>query len=184
MHSGRESGHPSGGESGHTIPRKLDTGFHKIEDVTSDGLLVRKTKFRKSRLVPLHPTARHGLERYLALRKKVTGPECSLFVSLWGTSLRYSTVSAVFLGLARSAGLRAGPRTRGPTIHDARHTFAVRALEACCGNETEIRRHSLALITYLGHAHYSDTFWYLQATPKLMQTISDDSERLFEPAQS
>jgi len=37
-----------------------------IADVTSDGLLIRETKFRKTRLVPLHDTAATGLQRYLA----------------------------------------------------------------------------------------------------------------------
>ena len=36
-----------------------------IADVTSDGLLIRETKFRKTRLVPLHDTAVAGLQRYL-----------------------------------------------------------------------------------------------------------------------
>ena len=57
-----------------------------------------------------------------------------------------------------------------------RHTFAVRALEAAGGDGKEIRRHILSLSTYLGHAHPSDTYWYLQATPKLMADISEASE--------
>ena len=40
-----------------------------FDDVTTDGLMIRGTKFRKSRLVPLHETARVGLERYLNLRR-------------------------------------------------------------------------------------------------------------------
>ena len=37
----------------------------RYDDITPDGLVIRATKFRKSRLVPLHDTARAGLERYL-----------------------------------------------------------------------------------------------------------------------
>jgi integrase len=40
-----------------------------VADVTCDGLLIRKTKFRKTRLVPLHDTAVAGLQRYLARRR-------------------------------------------------------------------------------------------------------------------
>ena len=156
----------------------------QLADITSDGLVVRKTKFRKGRLVPLHPTASAGLDRYLALRKKTSGSDTSLFVSLWGTGLRYSTVSATFLEIARSAGVRRGPGTPGPRIHDARHTFAVRALEACRGGSDEIARHVLALSTYLGHAHPSDTFWYLHATPLLMQDIASAGESLFKGGRS
>lgn len=156
----------------------------QFKDITPDGLFVRETKFRKSRLVPLHPTASCGLDRYLVLRKKVAGPDRSVFVSLWGTGLRYPTVCRVFLELARSTGLRPGPGTPGPRLHDARHTFAVRALEACRGGGAEIARHILALSTYLGHAHPSDTFWYLHATPKLMQGIACAGEHFFEGGQS
>jgi integrase len=156
----------------------------QLEDITSDGLVIRRTKFRKSRLVPLHPTARCGLERYVALRTENTTTDRSVFISLWGTGLRYSTVCAVFLQLARSIGLRGGPGTAGPRIHDARHTFAVRALEACSGNDAEVAHHILALSTYLGHAHPSDTFWYLHATPKLMAGIACAGELLFEGGRS
>ena len=40
-----------------------------VADVTRDGLLIRETKFRKTRLVPLHDTAIAGLKRYLAGRR-------------------------------------------------------------------------------------------------------------------
>jgi integrase len=151
----------------------------QLDDVTPDALVVRKTKFRKSRLVPLHPTARVGLERYLALRRKAGSRDRSVFVSLWGSGLHYPTVCATFLHLARSAGVRGGPGTSGARLHDARHTFAVRALESCRGGSAEIARHTLALSTYLGHAHPSDTYWYLYATPLLMQSIACAGETVF-----
>ena len=152
----------------------------QLKDITQDGLVVRNTKFRKNRLVPLHPTARRGLDQYLSFRDRIVGSDSSVFISLWGTGLSYSTVCAVFLELARSTGLRQEPGTPGPSLHDLRHTFAVRSLEQCRGGEAEVARHILALSTYLGHAHPSDTYWYIQATPKLMQGITDAGERLFE----
>ena len=151
----------------------------QIDDTMGDALLVRKTKFRKSRLVPLHPTARAGLDRYIAQRQQVAARDRSVFVSLGGTGLRYATAYGTFLHIARSAGLRAGPGLPGPRLHDARHTFAVRALESCRGGASEITRHILALSTYLGHAHPSDTYWYLQATPRLMAGIACSGETLF-----
>jgi len=148
-------------------------------DLTDTALVVRNTKFRKSRLVPLHPTARQGLERYLARRQQVARSDPAFFVSHQGSRPRYSTVYAVFLEILRAARLRAGPGTPGPCIHDLRHTFAVRALERCAGGDEEVARHILALSTYLGHAHPSDTYWYLQATPKLLARIGERAESLF-----
>ena len=151
----------------------------QLDDVTSDGLLIRQTKFRKSRFVPLHVTARERLDRYITLRKPAGRDDDSLFISMWGTRLAYSTVVATFLELTRTIGLRGEPGTLGPCLHDFRHTFAVRSLEACNGGKEEITRHMLALSTCLGHAHISDTFYYLQATPKLMEETARAGEALF-----
>jgi integrase len=151
----------------------------RLDDLAGEAVVVRKTKFRKSRLVPLHPTARGGLDRYITLRQRVAARDRSVFVSLCGTGLRYPTVCATFLQIARAAGLRRGPGLPGPHLHDARHTFAVRALESCRGGGAEVARHILALSTYLGHAHPSDTYWYLQATPLLMESVAYAGETLF-----
>jgi integrase len=150
------------------------------QDITPAGVIVRNTKFRKSRLVPLHVTTQHGLQRYLALRQQIGGVNNSLFVALSGKPICYETVCSVFLQLMRSIGLRGKPGIAGPRIHDLRHTFAVRALEQCKGGDVEVARHILALSTYLGHAHPSDTYWYLQATPKLLSNIASAGESLFE----
>lgn len=156
----------------------------EVGDFTDDGLLVRATKFRKNRLVPLHQTTRCALLRYLKQRAGVAARSPAFFISLNGTGLYYSTVVTVFLSLSRSIGLRAGLGHRGPRIHDLRHTFAVRSLECCAGDATAIARHTTALSTYLGHTHVSDTYWYLQATPLLMSQIARASETLLRREQS
>lgn len=151
----------------------------QLDDLACDGLVIRQTKFRKSRLVPLHATAREGLGRYISRRKQAGRDDDSLFISMWGTRLAYPTVVATFLKLTRSIGLRGEPGTPGPCLHDFRHTFAVRSLEACNGGKDEIARHMLALSTCLGHAHVSDTYYYLQATPKLLEETARAGEALF-----
>ena len=150
----------------------------KLEDVTEDGLIIRETKFRKSRLVPLHETTIEALERYLRLRGHLGTLETAVFVSLNGTALSYSTVVTVFIHLLRQIGLRAGPGHPGPRLHDLRHTFTVRSLEQCGNDPQAIKRHMTALSTYLGHAHISDTYWYLQSTPILMSQIARAGEAL------
>lgn len=65
-------------------------------DFTSDGLLIRQSKFRKSRLVPLHDTAQAGLERYLARRLLLPGDRDHLFVCEHGRPLRYTAVAQAF----------------------------------------------------------------------------------------
>jgi len=111
----------------------------KLEDITEDGLIVQKTKFRKSRLVSLHETTCKGLSRYLDLRNRLKITNNAVFVSHAGESICYSTVATVFLSLLRSIGLRKGPGHPGPRLHDLRHTFAVRSLEQCSGNAVAIQ---------------------------------------------
>jgi integrase len=149
-----------------------------IDDLTTDGLLIRATKFKKDRLVPLHNSTRAALGRYLAARAKVLTTERTLFISRVGTGVKYPTVIAIFLSLARKIGLRGGPGCKGARLHDLRHTFAVRSLERCVGDRQSVARHITGLSTYLGHAHVSDTYWYLQATPALMQQIAQAGEAL------
>jgi integrase len=93
----------------------------RLEDVTEDGLIIRQTKFHKSRLVPVHPTTQQALDIYRNVREQLPTPDDALFVSLWGKRLAYVTVDAIFLRLARSIGLRGEPGQRGARMHDLRH---------------------------------------------------------------
>ena len=152
----------------------------RFGDVTSDGLVIRKAKFNKSRLVPLHETVASALGRYLELRRRASSVSDYVFVSPMGGRLPYKTVSQTFLRLMRQAGLRSGPGTPGPRIHDLRHTFAVRALEACPHDGSPVGWRVRALSTYLGHGNIADTCWYLQATPDLLRGVADACERFLE----
>lgn len=152
----------------------------RFGDVTSDGLVIRKTKFNKTRLVPLHETAAAALGCYLEQRRRASTVSDYVFVSPKGGRLPLPTVSKTFLHLARHAGLRAGPGTPGPRIHDLRHTFAVRALEACPHGGSPVGWHMRALSTYLGHRNVADTCWYLHATPLLMRGVADACERFLD----
>lgn len=149
-----------------------------LEDVTLDGLVIRRTKFQKTRLVPLHRTTTAALDRYLEQRRSVAGLDDHVFVSTKGCGLTYAMVNGTFRYLVQSIGVRPQPEQRQPRIHDLRHYFAIRALESCPSGHEDVSRHVLALSTYLGHAHVTDTYWYLQATPHLMRGIADACEAL------
>jgi integrase len=149
-----------------------------LDDVTADGLVIRETKFQKSRLLPLHATTRQALDRYLIARREVAVADRAIFISVAGQPLSYNTVRSVFLQLLDRTKLRGAHGGRDPRIHELRHTFAVRSLEQCRHNRTAVDRHIVALSTYLGHAHVTDTYWYLQATPVLMGQIAEAGEAL------
>src|SRR4030095_13397666 len=94
----------------------------RFEDITADGLVIRTTKFHKSRLVPLHPSAQAGLERYLERRRQLGGGDDHVFISLRRRGLCYSAVLETFRTLVREIGLQSDPRRSGPRprIHDFR----------------------------------------------------------------
>lgn len=157
---------------------RLSEAIHlRYADITADGLVIRRTKFRKSRLVPLHESTRAALERYLEQRRPYAPLDDHVFISLRRKPLLVRCAEHAFRTAARKIGLRCELGRPRPTIHSLRHTFAVRALEACPDERHRITQHMVALSTYLGHGHVGHTYWYLEATPQLMKDISERCER-------
>jgi len=146
-----------------------------VSDMTPDGLLIRKTKFQKTRLVPLHATTVAGLRRYLIRRQRVHAGAEQVFISTSGQPLAYPEVHHVFRTLLKSANLLPA-RGRAPRLHDMRHTFAVRALESSPAGRHRIGQHMVALATYLGHVNIDATYWYLDTTPDLLGDIAAAAE--------
>ena len=137
--------------------------------------MIRKGKFGKSRLVPIHPSTRAALERYLEARSAVRHPGDDLFVLGHGRAPTATRVYVVFVRIVRKLGYR-NPTGPGPRVHDLRHTFAVRSLEACGTDPQAVLRHMKALSTYLGHVDIANTYWYLEATPVLLKIIASTAE--------
>ena len=159
--------------------RRAEATGLRLDDATADGLQIRHAKGRKERLVPLHGSVRTALNRYLQIRLRCGSPSDRLFVLAGGRPVQPDYLSHTFVRLARQVGLRGSPGEPGPRLHDLRHSFATRALEtAVSGGRAETSRHLLALSTYLGHANATDTYWYLEATPVLLNQVSAATERL------
>ena len=144
----------------------------ELRDLTPDGLLIRESKFKKSRLLPLHDTTRAALEQYLSRRRRVAGDDPHLFVSRRGGKLSHATAVKTFHDIVTAAGIPREPGQPRPRLMDLRHTFAVRGLESCPGSRDQVGRHMLALTTYMGHAKVESTYWYLESTPELMTDIA------------
>ena len=145
----------------------------RYNDITPDGLVIRATKFQKNRLVPLHDTARAGLERYLQQRRPYAPFDDHVFISLRRKPLLISDVEAAFETVVAKLGLPTGRGQRHPTPHSLRHAFAIRALQTCPDGRDHITKHMLMLSTYLGHCNASLTYWYLEAVPELMRSIAE-----------
>jgi integrase len=167
--------------TGLRVSEALDLRF---SDVLPQGVLqIRRTKFGKSRLVPLHPTAATALSGYLEVRHQLPVTDDHLFLSAGNRRIDSSMVEYTFRRVRQLAGI-APARTRPPRIHDLRHTVATRALEQCPTSRETVARHFVALATYLGHSDIRHTYWYLEATPELMSGLADAAEALFGRGQA
>ncbi len=145
-----------------------------VSDLAPDGLIIRMTKFRKSRLVPVHPSVAAEIVRHMGYGARAATNH--IFTTKPGRPLPYREVWHRFRCILQAAGIGRAPGGPRPTIHSLRHTFAVRALETCPRDPVEIAHHMVALATYLGHVHISSTYWYLQATPRVSADIADACE--------
>ena len=158
--------------------RRSEAVSLRLTDITPDGLIIRETKFRKSRLVPLHESVREKLEAYLVIRGRVSTADDHLFVLSTGHPPCVSWVTKLFIRLCREIGVRGKRGEPGPRLHGLRHGFATRSVERVIqADRKSVDRHMLALSTYLGHSNLANTYWYLEATPVLLQTIADAAEK-------
>ncbi len=164
--------------------RKSEAVGLRYEDITADGLVIRQTKFRSSRLEPLHQTARAGLKRYLERRRPYAPFDDHVFISLQRKPLNVWDVDRAFRAAVTKVSLPHGRGRPQPTPHSLRHFFAVRALETCPDGRDRIAQHMVALSTVLGHRFVESTYWYLEATAELMTDIAERSESFFKAGQS
>ena len=151
-------------------------------DINQALLTVRFTKFSKSRLIPLHPSTVEKLMIYVNRRDQFFphSTTTAFFLSNQGTPLTDCTVRWTFVKLSRQIGLRKIGDSFGPRLHDLRHRFAVTTLLHWYQSGVDVEQRLPALSTYLGHAHVTDTYWYLSAIPELLALTKDLLEKRWE----
>ena len=142
-------------------------------DLDAGVITIQEAKLDRERLVPLHPSATEALRGYAAERDRLRPrPRANaFFLSTAGTALDPSGVGKTFRKITISIGVRT--TTVHPRIHDLRHGFAVRALIGWQRSGADVDEHIAVLATYLGHVSPADTYWYLSASPELMQLAAE-----------
>jgi integrase len=152
-------------------------------ELTTGTLTVRRTKFAKSRRLPLHPSTVKALVRYRRLRCRSVRAcaETPFFISTrgrrLGQPLSERQVHRVFIELRSQLGWINRGAQDGPRIHGLRHSFAVRRVMLWHKHGIDIDQAMLSLSTYLGHAKISNTYWYLTGVPELMGLAGKKFER-------
>jgi integrase/recombinase XerD len=158
----------------------------KIGDVLLEAnpphLRVVETKFRKSRLVPLHASTARQLRQYAERRRRLGYHALSdlFFVSERGKQLDPSCVWLAFRRLTRRLGILPRDGGRHPSLHCLRHTFAVERLKEWYRDGADVSAMVPHLSVYLGHVRPQDSYWYLTATPELLGAAADRFRRYAE----
>jgi integrase/recombinase XerD len=145
-------------------------------------LTINGAKFGKSRLVPLHASTCRVLADYVKRRDQRFGSRSDgpFLLNKNGNRLDKGEVHRTFYSLSRQIGLRAVDASRGPRLHDFRHRFAVETLLRWYRDGEDPKRRLPILSTYLGHAHVTDTYWYLTGTPELLGAAAKRLEKRWE----
>ncbi len=146
-------------------------------DLERGNLYIRRTKFGKSRYVPVHPSTVDALKKYAEARDHIVPAPLTpaFFISDRGRRVLDATARYTFAKVSQQVGLRSSAKGhgRGPRLHDMRHRFAARTLIHWYRAGLDVERELPKLSTYLGHVHVNDTYWYLEAVPELLRLATD-----------
>ena len=146
-------------------------------DLEHGIITIRRTKFGKSRHVPVHSSTVEALKKYARNRDRIFPARSNscFFISERGSRITDCMARYTFAKLSQQLGLRTAAKGhgRGPRIHDMRHRFAARTLINWYRAGLEVERELPKLATYLGHVHINETYWYLEAVPELLQLATD-----------
>ena len=148
-------------------------------DLQHRRLVVRNSKFGKSRQLPLHATTVTALRAYLVLRDRLKPKPVTpaLLIGTRGERLSRDCAEWSFRLLRERASLTARPGCRAPRLHDIRHSFAVHTMLDSYRTGGDPAACASALSTYLGHADPGATYWYLSAAPELLALAATRLER-------
>lgn len=140
-------------------------------------LLVRQSKFHKSRYLPLSDDTVVEMNAYLDLRRQHQLPIAPHIPLMWNRIHKGRAYTGTGLGqglrhLFRLADIRTAD-ARLPRVHDLRHSFAVHALWRWYQAHIDIRAKLPLLATYMGHVSIHSTEYYLPFIEVLASEASD-----------
>ena len=148
-------------------------------DLETGTLVIADSKFGKSRLVFLHPTASSALRAYARARDQAfPEPTADTFlVNSRGGPLDGPNLPKTFATLVTAAGIQAPPGRRAPRLHDLRHAFTVATMLDWYRDGADVQARLPLLSTWLGHVDPKSTYWYLQAVPELLALAAERLEQ-------
>ncbi len=156
-------------------------------DLQRDVLLVRNSKFGKSRLVPVGPRLAARLRAYAALREQRLGvavPDTPFFTWNGRSPIGTNSIRNAFRDhLVPRLQLKAPPGTRHPCVHGLRHSFAVRTLLRWYREGIDPNARLNHLSAFLGHVGLHSTAVYLTITGDILQSANQRFEAFARPTE-
>jgi integrase len=148
-------------------------------DLVNGILTVRRSKYAKIRMVPLHPSTTQALRCYVRIRdQKIVAPTNDFFfLSARGAILDSRTVEYTFGRLRKRLGWVGRGSYSFPRILDLRHSFICRRLASWYKEGKNVDNAILALATYVGHTEITATYWYITGVPDLMSLAAQRFQR-------
>ena len=153
-------------------------------DLDRQLLLIRHTKFYKSRLVPFGPRMAALFDEYLQARARrmvSQGAASPVFSFTARGAVNPGTVSQTFHTLVPRLGLTVPPGCSQPCLHQLRHSFAVGTLLRWYRSGIDPGAGLLKLATFMGHVDISSTAVYLTMTHSLLLEANRRFETFAQP---
>jgi integrase/recombinase XerD len=141
-------------------------------DLQQAVIVIRDTKFYKTRLVPLGSDLNDVMTKYAKQRKRdghSPSNNAPFFVTKLGARISSRLLRHAFHRLRRHSGVRRKDDPQHwPRLHDLRHAAAVHRLTAWYREGKDVQRLLPFLSTYLGHVDIVSTQLYLTMTPEML----------------
>ena len=146
-------------------------------DPNEHTLLIRESKFHKSRLLPLSGHGFQAIDGLLDVRRRrgfAIGAEKPLLGNQCGGGRAYTGegFGSTIRALLRTTGIRTAAG-RLPRVHDFRHTFAVHALLRWYHAGHDVQAKLPLLAAYMGHISIVSTAYYLRFIDQLAGCASE-----------
>ena len=163
-------------------PSELTLLTNKNVHLNEGFLFINSSKFKKDRIVPLHPTVVNELEQYQNFIVKRLGQRSLsdyFFVSSYGRVFNTRTFEYAFQQVRLVLQPDKLLDTHSYRLYDFRHTFACETIRNWLQADEDVNQKLYLLSTYMGHSKPEDTYWYLSATPELLAISCNKYELAF-----
>lgn len=156
-------------------------------------ILLRKTKSKRQRMVPICDSLYEVMKQYLIARSRLSypmieNPDQRFFITASGKEYNIKCVYGWFRTILMKAGIPHLGRDYGPRIHDFRHTFAVHTIKKKVDEQVDLYTALPILAVFLGHSSIYCTEKYVRLTaevyPQIQSQIRQVITDLFPNIQS